>query len=77
MVTENSSPEFSTSHPDKILRQPQVQEITGLSRTTIWRQEAAGVFPRRVRLGPRSVGWLCSEINDYLQSLPRRDLKIL
>ncbi|GGG52598.1 hypothetical protein GCM10010964_44670 [Caldovatus sediminis] len=28
--------------------------------------EAAGEFPRRVTLGPRAVGWLESEINQWI-----------
>jgi len=42
--------------PDRMLRQPEVCAITGLSRTTIWRIEKLGEFPKRgvvARLGPR------------------------
>jgi len=35
----------------------------------IWRREKAGRFPRRVRLGPQSVGWVEAEIDDYLEQL--------
>ena len=28
-----------------------------------------GRFPRRVRLGPQSVGWVEAEIDDYLEQL--------
>lgn len=27
--------------------------------------EKRGVFPRRVRLGPRSVAWVTAEVEDY------------
>ncbi|MBW1953785.1 MAG: AlpA family transcriptional regulator [Deltaproteobacteria bacterium] len=56
---------------EQILREPQVIEITGLSRTTLWRLEQCGCFPRRRRLGGRSVGWLKSEICEWITSRPQ------
>lgn len=55
----------------KILREPEVLEITALSRATIWRKEQDGTFPRRVRLGDNSVGWYSDEIEDWFETLPR------
>lgn len=53
-----------------ILRLPVVLEMTGLSRTTIWRQVKAGTFPGPIKLGARAVGWLRSEVEDWIQSQP-------
>jgi prophage regulatory protein len=53
--------------PSRILREPEVRHRTGLSGPTIWRKEAEGAFPRRVKLGPRSVGWLESEIEEWVR----------
>lgn len=53
---------------DRILRAPDVQRITGLSMSTIWRQEKTGLFPKRRVIGAKAVGWLESEINDWLSS---------
>ena len=47
---------------DSFIRWPQVKAITGLSRTTVWRLEKAGQFPKRRSLGAHSVGWLQSEL---------------
>lgn len=33
----------------------------------IARLEKAGKFPKRVQLGPNRVGWLLSEIEDWLK----------
>nr|WP_288937883.1 AlpA family phage regulatory protein [uncultured Sphingomonas sp.] len=33
------------------------------------RLEAAGRFPRRVRIGAHSVAWLASEIHDHIAKL--------
>ena len=49
-----------------ILRRKQVEERTGLSRSTIYLRVKEGTFPKQVRLGPRTVGWVESEINALL-----------
>jgi prophage regulatory protein len=51
----------------KILRLPDVKTSTGLSRSTIYFRISQGVFPKPVSLGGRAVGWLESEIQDWLQ----------
>ena len=43
-----------------IFRLPKVLEMTGLSRTTVWRYVKAGTFPAPLKLGPRAVGWLAN-----------------
>jgi prophage regulatory protein len=54
-------------HNIRILRSKNVQSKTGYSRMQIHRLERAGDFPPRVRLGPNSVGWLESEVDDWLE----------
>jgi prophage regulatory protein len=49
-------------------RFPQVRTITGLSRSTIFRLEREGNFPKRRRLSAKAVGWVASEIHDWLAS---------
>jgi len=51
---------------DVILRLPQVTVKVGLSRSSIYAAIAAGRFPEPISLGPRSVGWLGSEIDTWL-----------
>ena len=51
-----------------ILRLPTVMARTGLSRSTIYLRISEGNFPKPVSLGGRAVGWIESEIEDYLQS---------
>jgi prophage regulatory protein len=53
---------------DRILRERDVRTMTGLSRSTRWRLERAGVFPRKRRLSPGAVGWLESEVVAWLAS---------
>jgi prophage regulatory protein len=50
----------------KVLRLRGVLDRTGLSRTTIWRLEEAGTFPRRRKLSAGAVGWMEEEIDRWL-----------
>jgi prophage regulatory protein len=52
----------------KILRFPAVMEKTGLSRPTINRQEAVGLFPSRILLGENSIGWFEDEVDAHLEA---------
>ena len=52
----------------RILRRKQLQELTGLPRSSIYQMMADGEFPRAVHLGLRSVGWVESEVTEWLKS---------
>ncbi|MEM6961978.1 MAG: AlpA family transcriptional regulator [Myxococcota bacterium] len=52
---------------DKILRRPEVERATGLSRSTIYSMMASQSFPRPIRIGARAVGWRESDIRKWLQ----------
>jgi prophage regulatory protein len=52
--------------PDRFMREGEVNRRTGLSRTTRWRMEQTGDFPRRRQLSPNSVGWLEREIETWM-----------
>ena len=54
---------------NKIIRRPQVEKATGLSRTTIYQMMAEDRFPKPVRLGKRAVGWRESDLSDWLEGL--------
>ena len=51
-----------------VLRLPLVKARTGLSRSTIYLRIAEGSFPKPVSLGARAVGWLESDIEQWLNS---------
>lgn len=53
---------------DKILRWPEVQSATGLSRSTIWRLIRAGKFPASVKITDFATGWKQSEVEAWLAS---------
>jgi prophage regulatory protein len=53
----------------KLLRFPGVQVKTGgLSRTTIWRLERDGLFPKRRLLTGKIVAWDEAEIDEWIKS---------
>jgi prophage regulatory protein len=50
----------------EILRRREVQARTGLSRSTIYERVRAKTFPLPISLGSQSVGWLKSEIDEWI-----------
>jgi len=50
----------------RIIRKPELIGIVGLSDVTIWRLEKEGKFPKRIKLGGNSTGWLASEIQQWI-----------
>jgi len=57
---------LSLDFDEKILKISDVIEITKVSRSAIYRGAAEGTFPKPIRLGKRSSGWLMSEIKSWL-----------
>ncbi|MDP3960681.1 MAG: AlpA family transcriptional regulator [Pseudorhodobacter sp.] len=53
---------------ERILRRPEVEARTGLSRSTIYAMMAEGRFPVPLLLGKRAVGWTESAISQWLES---------
>ena len=58
----------STNRPVVILRLAQVISRTALSRSTIYQLIANGDFPKQIKLGAYSVGWIEAEIDEWLSS---------
>lgn len=54
----------------QILRINDLVELLGVSRVTLWRWERDGLLPPKRVLGPNTVGWLESEILEWLESRP-------
>lgn len=52
---------------ERFLRLTDVIQRTGLSRSTIYLNISKGLFPKNISLGSRSVGWLESEINEWIK----------
>ncbi|WP_373182638.1 helix-turn-helix transcriptional regulator [Halomonas campaniensis] len=56
----------------RLIKRPEVREKTALSDSELYRQIAAGTFPRPRRLTPngRAVAWLESEVDAWIESTP-------
>ncbi len=54
--------------PPCVLRLRTVMNRTGLSRSTIYLRIREGSFPRQIVLGPRSVGWLESDVTAWIRA---------
>jgi len=52
----------------RIIREPERKITTGISKSTWWRLEQCGKAPKRIHLSPNTVGWLESEINEWIQA---------
>lgn len=50
----------------RILRLKEVMDKTGLSRSTLYKYIEQGHFPKSVPLGGRAVGWVESEVDDWI-----------
>lgn len=53
---------------DQIIRPRNLPAETGLSRTSIWRLERAGDFPKRIRLSAGAVGYRRAEVHAWIES---------
>ncbi len=66
-VTQHKPQPVTLEKPaNRIIRAKEVQNLTGLSRTTLWRLEQQNAFPKRVSLGGQSVGWKLNEIQSWI-----------
>lgn len=50
----------------RVMRLKEVMDTTGLSRSTVYKYISDGIFPKPVTLGERCVGWVESEVYDWL-----------
>ena len=55
---------------ERLLSVAKVQEATGLGRTTLWRLERDGKFPRRRRIVGHRVGYLASDVEEWVRERP-------
>src|SRR5262245_9111620 len=67
-------PPMTSGEPPRLLSAKQVIDRTGLTYVTIWSRMKAGTFPRAREISPKKLGWLESELNDWIANLPLRRL---
>ena len=56
----------------RALRFPDLKKKVPLSRPQVDRLEAAGDFPKRIQLGPKSVAWVEDEVDEWIAARAAR-----
>jgi prophage regulatory protein len=56
---------------ETIYRKRELLEGLQISSVTLWRWVRAGHFPKPLKLGPNTVGWLKSEVTAWIEARPR------
>ena len=51
----------------QVIRLSSVIEATGLGRSSIYKYISEGKFPKPVSLGDRAVGWVSTEIDQWIR----------
>ena len=59
-----------TEH-NRLLRRKEVEALTALSRSSLYRKMREGTFPEPIRVGSRAVRWRERELADWLAGRPR------
>jgi prophage regulatory protein len=55
----------------RFLRRPEVETKTGLSTSAIYEKMVAAEFPKPIPIAKRSVGWLESEVDQWIDARVR------
>ncbi|MDT7514551.1 helix-turn-helix transcriptional regulator [Rhodoferax mekongensis] len=58
-----------TGEGTRILRMRDVLTRTGLSRTSVYHRIKGDDFPAPVQLGPRAIGFVEAEVNNWISRL--------
>jgi prophage regulatory protein len=58
-----------TNSVGQLLRLPSVENITGLSKSEIYRRVKTGDFPKPIKLGARAVAWSSASVQDWFESM--------
>jgi prophage regulatory protein len=51
----------------RFLKLEEVKHATGLSRAALYQKISRGEFPRQCRLGERSVAWVSTEVEAWIE----------
>ena len=55
---------------DRIVLEPECERRSQLSRSTRYREELAGRFPRRIKLSKQRRGWRLRDIVNWINNRP-------
>lgn len=57
----------TTLDGQQLLRLPEVEKLTGIKRTHIYRLQQLKRFPQRIKLGPRASAYVASEVHAWIE----------
>lgn len=60
---------------EKFIRLPDIEEQTGLSKSTIWLWIQKGKFPQRIKLSHRISVWKQSDIDNWMIEQIEKEVK--
>ena len=60
-----------TQEKTRLIRLPEVRKMTGLSRSAIYRNMDERGFPLSIKLGPQTIAWVESEVQDWINQQVR------
>jgi prophage regulatory protein len=55
---------------ERVMNREEVASLCGLSTATMSRMSKNGQFPRARQIGSRRIGWLWSDVNEWLKTRP-------
>lgn len=58
----------------RVIKCAEVQALTSLSRTSIYRYEKAGTFPKKIILTPNCIGWRLGEVLEWIASRQSKEV---
>ncbi|MEI6895757.1 MAG: AlpA family phage regulatory protein [Colwellia sp.] len=58
----------NADYPDRLVKEEEREDITSISTSQARRLEKKGLFPKRIRVGERSIRWKLSELSLWVDS---------
>ena len=65
----NDRPEQQLHYsPNRMHRLPDVEQLVGLKKSTIYKMMAEGNFPKAIKISPRCIAWLAADIDTWVRA---------
>ena len=58
----------------RILRLDEVERVTGLRKSAIYKMMRSGAFPKPLKLTQKAVGWRIADVESWIESRPETEL---
>jgi prophage regulatory protein len=71
MPGHSITPTNSAERLDRLIRTAELLHLVGLSRSSIWRMQRLGTFPRPRKVGSRAIAWSSAEVQQWIESRSR------